>query len=219
MKTPLSEILLLACLLSGWQAAQADITRGSDANQPPQRTAPKVDRGEAYVSVLTQPTGEPILVIRYPWKRHARPSVEVRIVDEKEVNNPLIRPQFFTRDVMKGDITMAVYDCQDRSEDVAQRVTFAEGDTDFSIFGTRNVLGRPSVCLSSLTKPPNAPPNAPPERRAAFPLLRPWSIDERTLYLELPAEHFSKRSKIRIWFLRGKDIVWVANTTWPGTPR
>lgn len=215
MKTPLSEILLLACLLSGWQAAQADITRGSDTGRRPQRIVPEVDRGESYVSVLSQTTGEPILVIRYPWKRHARPSVEVRILDKSDVDNRLIRPQFFTRDVMKGDITTALYDAQDRSEDVVQRVAFSEEPTDFSIVGARNVLGRPSVCVSSLTKPPDAPP----ETRAAFPLLRAWSIDERTLYLELPAEHFSKKSKIRVWFLRGQDIVWVANTTWPGTPQ
>ncbi|NQT18014.1 MAG: hypothetical protein HQ582_35005 [Planctomycetes bacterium] len=215
MKTPLAQVLLLACVLCGWQAARADITRGRDTNPNRERTAPKVDRGESYVSVLSQTTGEPILVIRYPWKRHARPSVEVRILGEKELDNPLIRPQFFVHDVMKGDITKALYDCQDRSEDVPQRVAFSEGNANFSIFGTRNVLGRPSVCVSSRT----TTVDSPPETRAAFAMLRPWSIDERTLYLELPAEHFSKRSKIRIWFLRGKDIVWMANTTWPGTPK
>jgi hypothetical protein len=214
MKTLVTAILLLAFVFSTWQTAPADITG------PPlrERPAPQVDRGESYVSVLSRPTGEPILVIRYPWKRHERPSVEVRILDEAEVGNPLIRPQFFAHDLMKGDITKALFDCQDKSEDVAQRVTFAEGRTDFSIHGARNVLGRPSVCVSSRTIRTSTT-DPPPETRAAFPLLRPWSIDQRTLYLELPAEHFSERSKIRIWLLRRKDIVWVADTTWPGTPR
>lgn len=215
MKPSLTPILLLASLLGGWQSTYGQITTPRDPVRLRERTVPKVDRGEAYVSLLTRVTGEPILAIRYPWKRHARPSVEVRILDEAEPDGPLIRPQFFLSHIMKGDTTKAVYDGQDDSEDVAQRVTFTEGDVNFSILGARNVLGRPAVCVSSLSRPADAPP----QTRAAFPLLLPWSIDERTLYLELPAEHFSKKAKIRIWFLRGKGIVWVADTTWPGTPR
>ncbi len=216
------------------RAAGADLQTDRPAGALVSQTA----RGEAFISVITQPTGEPILVIKYPWKRHAKPSIEVRVLDPREVDNPLIRPLFFRHDIMKGNVTKAVYRCQDDSEDTSQTATFSEGNADFEIFGARNSLGRPAVCVACRIAPDEVSREtesviadlvrtgresmlslrSEPETRAAYSLLDAWAVDERTLYLELPASHFSQQSKIRVWFLRDKDIVWTANATWPGTP-
>ncbi|MFH1265533.1 MAG: hypothetical protein ABIK89_07365 [Planctomycetota bacterium] len=234
MPTRLHVVLLLVFVISVAGPGGAKSAE-NDTKHPPKRTVPEVDRGESFVSVITQHTGEPILAIRYPWKRHAHPSVEVRILDKSEVGNRLIRPLFFVHDIFKGDVTMAVYRCEDRSENVAQRAAFSNDDFDFEVFGSRNSLGRPSVCVAGRTKPERhraraaspqddgfvdellgGPPE--PETRAAFCFLPTWSVDEQMLYLTLPSEYFPKPGKIRIWFLRDKDIVWTADTTWPGTP-
>jgi len=217
MKTRVHAVVLLVLVISGSDFARARAgERGPD--QSPRENAVEVARGESFVSLMTQITGEPILVIKYPWKRHARPSVEVRVLDEEEVDNPLIRPLFFVHDMMKGEVTSAVYHCQDRSDEVSQTASFTrdymEGKIDFHIFGVRNTLGRPSACVACRV----VIPKRVPETRAAFCLLDAWAIDERMLCLELPAEYFSRPSKIRVWLLRDKDIVWTAVIPWPGVP-
>jgi hypothetical protein len=240
MNTRLQAVVLLVLVgcLSQPGRATAD---EADPKQSPRDRAADVTGGNPFVSIITQPTGEPILVIKYPWKRHLRPSVEIRVLDPSEVQNPMIRPLFFVHDLMKGKVTTAVYHCQDYSEDVPQTATFSEGDLDFEIIGARNSLGRPAVCVACRTATRGRAParasdlgvddlgtgpetrgfraaEREPETRAVFCLLRAWAVDERTLYLDLPAEYFSRPSKIRVWLMRDKDVVWTATAAWPGTP-
>ena len=229
------QVALLLLVIGVGEPARTEAAQPNGSPNPDKKAA-EMDRGDAFVSVITQHTGEPILVIKYPWKRHARPSVEVRVLEPSEVDSPLIRPLLFLHTVMKGNVTTAVYRCQDDSEDTSQTATFSKDGMDFEVFGARNSLGRPSVCVAcqtatqrrrtaaeaaqaaeesdsvieSFTTPPE------PETRAAFPLLDAWAVDERTLYLELPAKHFSRPSKIRVWLLRHKDVVWTADADWPG---
>jgi len=208
------------------------------------------DEGDGYVSVMQEVSGEPILVIRYPWTRHAQPSIEVRALEPDEVGSRLVRPLGFKRHVMRGGVTVAVHQCHDRSEGVAQTATFVHDDVRYEIFGSRNALGRPSVCVVSRKQRPRPPADllaeqaAPqverasptveqarpkteparvekprPEIRAAFPLLDDWALDERTLYLELPAAYFADPTLIRVWLLRGDAVVWTATTAWPGRSR
>jgi hypothetical protein len=230
-------IVFLACLAQAARAAAAM----PDAARPPDKKPAAVDRGEAFVSIIKQPTGEPILVIKYPWKRHLHPSIEVRTLDPSEVDNPLIRPLFFTHDLMKGEVTTAIYHCQDNSDKLQQTASFTKEGMNFEVFGARNLLGRPSVCVASRPAARHGVLQTPggvnveefgsdlaaiyaartdhePESRAAFCLLDAWALDDDTLYLELPAKYFSKPAKIRVWLLRDKDIVWTANADWPGVP-
>lgn len=234
MQIRLLKVLLLVFVISFAGQGKTKCAE-NDRGAPPNRTIPEVDRGESFVSVITQRTGEPILAIRYPWKRHARPSVEVRILEESEVGNRLILPLFFKHDILKGGVTTAVYRCQDRSEGVAQKAVFSNDEFDFEVFGSRNSLGRPSVCIVGRTKLERDRSRAvspredeylselvgepEPETRAAFCFLPTWAIDEQMLYLTLPSEYFPKPCKIRVWLLRDKDIVWTADTTWPGAPK
>ncbi len=55
--------------------------------------------------------------------------------------------------------------------------------------------------------------------RAAFYPLRPWSLDRRTLYLDLPETYFAQPSKLRVWFMRSRDVVWTETVDWPGYPQ
>jgi hypothetical protein len=55
--------------------------------------------------------------------------------------------------------------------------------------------------------------------RAAFYPLKPWSLDRRTLYLDLPETHFARPSSLRVWFMRGNDVVWLETIAWPGYPQ
>ena len=231
---PLVLVVLVPGALAPWRGEAAD----RQIDRPAKKLVSEPMRGESFVSVITQPTGEPILAINYPWRRHAKPSIELRVLDPSEVDNSLIRPLFFRHDIMKGDVTKAVYQCQDKSEDLSQTATFSEGNADFEVSGARNSLGRPAVCVACRIAPDEVSRETEsliadlartgqesmlsrrfqPETRAAYCLLDAWAVDERTLYLELPASHFSQRSKIRVWLLRDKDVVWMANITWPGTP-
>lgn len=235
MNTRLSATLLVAVAICYSGITRAERTQGHP-DQRPKPNAAEAARGDAYVSVIKQHTGEPILAINYPWKRHARPSVEVRILDEKDVDNPLIKPLFFRHDIMKGAVTTAVYHCQDRSEDVPQTASFSKGTHDFEVLGARNLLGRPAVRVacrwrSTLADLPPKTAEAlrsmddeeitsrvmpPSETWAVFCLLGAWAVDQDTLYLELPSDYFAQQSKIRVWFLRENDVVWAANATWPG---
>ena len=229
----------LVLLVPGASAARPADAADRPMDRPAGTRVFEPARGDSFVSVITQPTGEPILAIRYPWKRHAKPSIELRILREGEVDNPLIRPLFFRHNIMKGGVTKAVYQCQDDSEDTAQTATFSQDNADFRVLGARNSLGRPAVCVACRINPDEISQKTESliselartgqesalsrrfvaETRAAYCLLDAWAVDERTLYLELPAEEFSQQSEIRVWFLRDKEIVWRADTTWPGTPQ
>lgn len=231
MKTRVHVVLLLVVMGTG-EPGRTEATQGNGSPDPDKKAA-ETDRGDAYVSVVTRPTGEPLLMIEYPWKRHARPSVEVRVLEPSEVDAPLIRPLFFVHNFMKGNVTRIVYRCQDDSEGTSQAAAFRKDGTDFEVFGARSSLSRPSVCVACRTAPERprtvaevvedsgtgiesstTPPK--PEIRAAFPLLDAWAVDGRTLYLALPAKYFSQPGKIRVWLLRDKDVVWTADADWPG---
>lgn len=234
MRTRLSSALLVLAICA------MGLPRGQASDLSPAGFRQDRAAEHAYASVIKQHTGEPILVVKYPWNQHARPSVEVRVLAEDEVNDTLIRPQFFKQDIMRGEITTTVYQCEQRSEGVRQKAIFSKNDVDFVAFGTRNSLGKPSVCVACRTTPVVLLPEAKewlgsleatigaskaleegPQQsraRAAFGLLDAWAINPRMLYLELPADYFSKPCKIRIWFLRGKDIVWTEVADWPGIP-
>lgn len=178
----------------------------------------------AYVSVETPAAGEPMLVIRYPWRVHARSSVEVRtFVKNEEEDSPRVRPLHFRNDFMKDEFTIGVYKAQDESDSVRVVAKMTRREIEFSAIGERNLLGRPSVVVTCRTdvmqkdlKEVKEPEQA---RRAAYPLLEPWAADERTLFLSLPEDNFTETAKIRVWFLSGDDIVWSETLQWPGLPK
>ena len=76
--SPLRPVRLpLLWLVAVWSCAGA----GASAQPPVGATA--ADHKQevtSHLAVLKQQTGQPVLVINYPWKVHRRPSIEVRLV-------------------------------------------------------------------------------------------------------------------------------------------
>ena len=212
MKTRLMWIVcgVLILMMTGTGEAVGQERPGATAGQPASGPAARV--GVSRVAVMEQASGEPILVINYPWTKHARPSVEVRLLADAEADTYELRPLCFVDDFMKGEVTVRVYHCQDRSADTPLGITFTEREIEFEVLGERNSLGRPSVRVACRTKTGHREWGAV----AVYCLLESWAVDQRTLYLDLPPAYFAKPGRIRVWFLRGKDIVWSELAKWPG---
>jgi hypothetical protein len=85
-------------------------------------------------------------------------------------------------------------------------------DREFEILGARNLLGRPAVTVVFPAREVGADAAA----RAVFFLLDSWAIDDHTLWLDLPGEHFSRPGRLRLWFYRDSTILWWKTLAWPG---
>jgi hypothetical protein len=167
---------------------------------------------DSYVEILRLPNKRPLLVIHYPWKVHVRASVEVRQLAADERDTGEIRPMGFVARVMKGEVTAAVYQCQDRSAEVPAVRKMKHEGKDFELLGEKNRLGSGSVCAVFAPKPEDKNPIV----RVAYPLLGSWALDDRTLVLELPEAYFAEPCWIRVWLLREGEMVWWKTVRWPG---
>ena len=168
-----------------------------------------------YVSLARQATGEPMLVVDYPWKTHARPSIEVSTLPDDEAQWPEIRPLFFLDKFMRGRVATAMYACLDGSEKVPTSTSLVEEGVEYEVFGDRNSFDRPSVSVACRTPVQKIGQVA---TRALFCLLEPWAVDRRRLLFDLPSEHFAGPSKLRVWLLRGDAVLWSETVDWPGFP-
>jgi len=188
---------------------------------PAQNTIKPLRDETNYVSIESPAGGEPMLVVRYPWTKHKDPSVEVRTYVEGEVESLRVRPLHFRHDFMTPEISKAVYDCQTSAESVRTLIDFDMREIEFVGLGDRNQLGRAAVCLTCRTKvlKPNRELFPDLARRAAFPLLASWAVDDETLFLSLPDLNFAEPAKMRVFFLRGDTIVWSEAVKWPGLPK
>jgi hypothetical protein len=175
-------------------------------------------REEGRVSVFKEPSGNLILVVKYPWALHARPSVEVRLLGQGEADDRQVVPMYFRWKHLKGDTTVAVYRCQDGCENAPIHGSVIDGDIEFKLFGDRNSLTKPAVCVARRTGTTAlSKVSAQPGSAAAFPLLNAWAVDERLLYLDLPESLFADAGRMRVWFLRNDQVVWSETLDWPGT--
>ncbi|MBN2474750.1 MAG: hypothetical protein JXB62_09090 [Pirellulales bacterium] len=169
-------------------------------------------KATSYVSIVKQQTGDPALVIQYPWKVHQRPSIEVRLVTSDGAGGREVRPLFFVKEFFRGAMTINVYACLDRGAGVPMSRSVTEQGIDFQIFGRRNALGRPAVSVACEVPADDPAPGA----AVVFCLLPDWAIDGDLLHLELPPEHFTSPGKLYVWFLRGGEVLWQETCDWPG---
>jgi hypothetical protein len=182
------------------------------AKRPEFREFASSDPDRKYVEVSTWPPGKPVLVVDYPWKVYTKPSVEVRAVADDEPDTTAIRPMAFVAALMKGDVTLAVYRALDLTEEARRTKAFKQKGQEFQVVGLKNRLGR---AAAQAVFPPKAGGKDTIARVAYYPL-EPWDVDGQTLRLELPPEHFSQPTRIRVWFLRDGDVVWWQTLWWPG---
>lgn len=183
---------------------------------PADRASPK------RVSVFRERSGKRVLVVEYPWKVHAKPSVEVRLLGQGEPNDLRVQPMYFRWKYMKGDkTTLAVYRVQDTCEETPASAVVREGDVTFEVLGDRNSMGIPAVCVARTvrrrgTERKGGPP-IQPGAAAAFPLLELWAMNNHLLYFNLPEAYFDKPGRMRVWFLRDDRVLWSEDLAWPGT--
>jgi hypothetical protein len=187
---------------------------GSAVAEAPPSDAPATRRPKAVscVSLVKRRDGDQALVISYPWRIHRRPSVEVRLVTGKDPGAAVVRPPFFVKQYMRGEVAATLYRSEDKATSTRVRESVkAEGD-DFEVIGRQNWLGRPAVCV--VRRFPEGEPA--PGVTAVFCLLSPWAIDERLLYLDLPQGDFAKPGTLYVWFLRDDEVLWREVVQWPG---
>jgi len=172
-----------------------------------------------HLSLRRQPSGEPILVVHYPWHRHQHPSIEMRLLEPKDREPSAWKPIFFVANYLKEDAIRAIRHCLDHGEDLPAKATFthyaAGQKVQFEVTGQRNALERASVVIHGLSEL-EGPRSG---NRLVFCPLEPWALDRHTLWLELPTKDASKPCRIRVWFLRHDDIVWEETLAWPGYPQ
>ncbi len=175
------------------------------------KTVASSDPRVRYVQVSAWPKEHPVLLIGYPWKVHSRPSVEVRYLADDERDTAEIRPLGFVAQ-MKADVAMAMYQCLDLSDDTQVRKTFKQKDETIELVGRKNELG--NVVAEAIFLPKEGAADAG-ARVVYFPL-DPWGPDADSLRLELPAAHFSKPGRVRVWLFREGSVVWWQTVVWPG---
>ena len=210
MRTPVMALTLLVASTSIPGTTPAD---AADAASNGSATVMQM-QAESFVSIARRSTGQPILVVKYPWREHAGASIEIRQLASDEVDNWEIKPLLFRDELMKGPALVSVSRCLDSCSDGPAKAEFTEGEIDFEILGDRNSFSSPSVCVACRTK--YKPTGGKTVSRAVFPLLEPWSADKRRLYLDLPTGYFPQECLVRVWMLRGRDIVWSTTVRWPG---
>lgn len=210
MQRRLPAVALMAWLTCPAQPAGA---------QPPRSTRPEVATrrpvADSPISLMERRSGDRVLLVGYPWKVHRRPSVEVRLVTDKDADASKLRPLFFAHEYFEGEVRVSVYQCEDEAASVPVRKSVTLEEVAFEILGRRNSLGRPSACVVHRFPTDDPAPGA----AAVFCLLRPWALDTRLLQLDLPREYFAGRGKMHVWFLRGGRILWHQTLDWPGHER
>ena len=168
----------------------------------------------SHLRIFRPYSGNQILVVNYPWRQHARASIEVQWLAEGEPEPANTRPLGFVAGYVKGDVGVDVERCRTAGENLPTTIARSKGDLDFEINAKRNSLGVSAAWVDFHWKRPDAKT----ETRSAFCLLESWALDGRTLYLDLPPRFYDQPGKLRLWMLRGKDTVWLETIPWPGMP-
>jgi hypothetical protein len=216
MRTPVLAMTLLVASTSMIGTTRADVTNTASASSNGPATVMDM-YAESFVSIARRSTGEPILVVNYPWRKHARASIEIRQLASGEVDDGTVKSLLFRHELMKGAALVGISRCLDRCRDGQARAEFTQREIDFEVLGDRNSFGSPSVCVACRTK--YKATGGKTVSRAVFPLLEPWAVDNRKLYLDLPSDYFPQECMVRVWMLRGHDVIWTTTVRWPGDPQ
>ena len=206
---------VVALLAVGAGQAMGQQTGGKTGGEFSELARAPLRVGGPFLTITEDRQGEPVVVVDYPWTMHTRGSIEVCSLPADPAKRSEVRPLYFFNNSFHGEAMVAVYECQDASAKVPTRAAFSAEGTRFEVLGNRNALGRPAVCIAGRTQVEKITDVVD---RVFFCLLAPWSVDRRTLQLELPRAYFPKPGKIRLWFLRGDVVVWSEDADWPGYP-
>jgi hypothetical protein len=165
-----------------------------------------------YVSVDKTPAGENVLLISYPWRTHAKASVEVRLITDKKDFDARVKPLRFAMVRFDDDTNRRILSTFDEAVDRPSTWKAEAGGLKWEIIGHSNHFGRAATWFV------NTPVKDGPHVgiTAAFYPPDPWAINDRLLSLDLPRDGFDQPGKLYIWFLRGDRILWQEELVWPG---
>jgi len=200
------------------QAAESPQPPDFDAAAPPLEPVSSpaarkpAEKEASFASLFVGRGGRRVLLVDYPWARHDDASIEIRLLSGGAPGAEEIRPLGFVARHFRDKVRMKVFDVQDAAAtgDTTRPLTVDE--TEFEIVGSRSSLGSQAVYLVRSIPPQESPPGA----AAVYCLLPAWSINRGLLHLDLPREHFAPAGKLRVWFLRGRDVLWSQTLEWPG---
>jgi len=202
-------------------AAKAGKTTAAAVPAKPRKRWTEAELGgtqEPYAEITRAATGKPLIAIHYPWHVHSRPSVEVRWMDDGEADTGELRPLQFVADLMKGQLLSDVYTCRDKADATPLKKALELRGRKVEILGDRNLLGAPAATVVFPEIPLANDMTDATDRaaRAVFFPLDSWAVDDRTLWLQLPADYFSQPGRIRVWFYREGNVLWWKTLAWPG---
>jgi hypothetical protein len=184
------------------------------ADEGPACTAPQgVVPTHVEISVIQDQSDAPILVVKYPWSAHPQASVEVCLLPKDVPDSPAVRPLDLTGRLARdkdAKLVKAVHKCQDGAASVPTAVSVTDGNQEFDILGNRNSVGSAAVAVGWKTQTPGLKPI----HHAAFCRLESWAVDRDTLMLDLPPEHFCRPGTLKVWLLRGDEVVWSEMVPW-----
>jgi hypothetical protein len=165
-----------------------------------------------YVSINRSSSGENMLLVKYPWSTHAKASIEVRLVTEKKDYSARAKPTRFMANYFNAETAKHVFRLEDEALKRPANEKIEAGGMKWDIIGHSNHLGQAAVWIVNKLDPENDATGA----AAVLCKPDPWSINDRTLLIDLPREFFDKPGKMYVWFLRGDQILWQNEVMWPG---
>jgi hypothetical protein len=192
-----------------WVVGGAALADEGPAFTPPKGPVPS----HAEISVIQDQSDAPILVVKYPWSTHPQASIEVCLLPKDVPDSPAIRPLDLTGRLARDKdrkLMKAVYKCQDDAASTPTAVSVTDGDLNFDILGNRNSVGSAGVAVGWKT----LTPDHKAIHRSAFYRLESWAADNDTLMLDLPPEHFCRPGTLKVWLLRGDEVVWSEMLPW-----
>ena len=213
---PFSLALLFTALFFGGSGPASG--QVPDPNAPPPNesfaaptASPKGD-GQTSFAALFAERGGHRLMVEYPWSRHQDASIEVRLVTGERPTVAGLRPLAFAANHFHGNIRMQIYNVQDAGAGGVVIRTLEVEDAKYEVLGGLTPLGQPATCIARKFVPAEPPKGA----HAVYCLLQPWSINRKLLSIELPKKYFAEPGKMKVWFLRGSEILWEQTLDWPG---
>jgi len=208
---------MLAILLLG---GLVGLATAQDFDAPPPSGEPSADtavrrrppvRSTSFASLIDDRKGHRLLV-EYPWSRHREASIEIRLVTGEQPSVEGIRPMAFVAKHFHGDVRMQIYNVQDAGAGGVVIRNLEVDSEKFEVLGGMTPLGNPATCVVRNYIPAEPPTGA----YAIYCQLRPWALSDRLLSIELPKRYFADPGKMKIWFLRGREILWEQTLDWPG---
>jgi hypothetical protein len=157
-----------------------------------------------------------VLAVKYPWKKHEKASLEVRLITDKKEFDARVKPLRLASMRLETETEARLFKMFDDALDRPSTWNTEIGGLKWDILAHANYRGRGSMWFVTTPEKGAKKENAFIGNAAVFSPLDPWVIGGRLMIFDLPRDSFGKPGKMYVWFLRGDRIVWQQELMWPG---